>query len=150
METKRDTVTITRVEYERLKTLEQEVAEDAGTARLIARAKRDVGDGASLLPMDVVNRLASGKNPIRVLREFRGESQEELCVAVGIAQSYLSELETGKRKGPLALHRKFAQALGVPLDLLAVIAVTDEEADPRRSAKRKNVIANKKRERGQH
>jgi len=42
----------------------------------------------------------------------------ELAVAVGISQNYLSEIETGRRKGPAGLQKKFARALGVPVDLL--------------------------------
>src|SRR5438309_688808 len=106
-----------RAEYERLKALEQESDKDAGTARLVARTKKEIAGGGPLLPKEVVERLADGKNPIRVLRQFRDLSQVELATSIGITQNYLSDRETGKRKGPLALHRKFAQALGVPLDL---------------------------------
>jgi hypothetical protein len=49
-------------------------------------------------------------------------------------------LEAGNRKGPLALHQKIARALGVPLDLLAPLAVSDEEADPERFAKRRHEV----------
>lgn len=141
-----------RAEYERLKALEQEAKEDAGTARLVAQAKKEVAGGAPLLPMEVVERLANGENPIRVLRKFRGLSQVELAATegIGITQNYLSDLETGKRKGPLALHQKFAQALGVPLDLLATIAVSESESDPARIERRRHVIADIKRQRGQH
>jgi DNA-binding XRE family transcriptional regulator len=130
-----------RVEYERLKKLADEATEDAGTARLVARAKKDIAGGGPLLPKAVVDRLANGENPIRVLREFRDETQMELRVRVGITQGYLSDLETGKRKGPLELHQKIARALGVPLDLLAPIAVSQEEADPVRFANRKRAVA---------
>jgi DNA-binding XRE family transcriptional regulator len=112
---------VPRAEYERLKTLESEVEEDAGTARLIARAKKEIAGGAPLLPKETVDRLANRENPIRVLRQFREETQAELAAAVGITQNYLSDLETGKRKGPLELHQKIARFLGVPLDLLAPI-----------------------------
>src|SRR5437867_4007448 len=105
-----------RAEYERLKALADEAIEDAGTARLVARAKKEIAEGTPLLPKEMVDRLADGENPIRVLREFRGRTQVDLVVAVGITQGYLSDLETGKRKGPLALHQKIAQALGVPLE----------------------------------
>jgi DNA-binding XRE family transcriptional regulator len=141
---------VPRAEYERLKALEQEVEEDSGTARLIARAKREVAGGAPVLPKDVVGRLANGENPIRVLRQFRKETQAELAAAVGIAQNYLSDLETGNRKGPLELHQKIARFLGIPLDLLAPIAVSGKEADPARFTKRKQTIAETKRQRGQH
>ncbi|MGB8400253.1 helix-turn-helix transcriptional regulator [Bradyrhizobium sp.] len=113
---------VPRAEYERLKALEQEAEEDSGTARLVARAKREVADGALVLPKDVVDRLARGENPLRVLRQFRKETQAELAMAVGISQNYLSDLETGNRKGPIELHQKIARYLGIPLDLLAPVA----------------------------
>lgn len=140
-----------RAEYERLRELAREAEEDIGTARLVARAKREVASGAPVLPKEIVDRLANGENPIRVLRQFRGWTQAELATAEGvqITQNYLSDLETGKRKGPLALHRKFAHALGVPLELLSTIAVSEQEADPPRFAKRSQVIADMKRGRGQ-
>src|ERR1700730_18413355 len=139
---------VPRAEYERLKTLESEVEEDAGTARLIARAKKEIAGGAPLLPKDTVDRLANRENPIRVLRQFREETQAERAAAVGITQNYLSDLETGKRKGPLELHQKIARFLGIPLDLLVPISVSAEDADPVRFAKRRQVIADMKRQRG--
>ena len=138
---------VPRAEYERLMLIEQDAKEDAGTARLVARAKKTVAEGAPLLTKQVVDRLANSENPIRVLRQYREESQVELAASVGITQNYLSDLETGKRKGPLELHQKIAQSLGVPLDLLAPIAVSAEEADPARFAKRKQIIAGMKRQR---
>ncbi len=140
---------VPRAEYERLRTLAAEAEEDFGTARLVARAKKEIAGGAPVLPKAVVDRLGNGENPVRVLRQFRDQTQDELATAVGITQNYLSGLETGKRKGPLALHRKFASALGVPLDLLSTIAGSEEESDPSRFAKRRQVIADMKRSRGQ-
>lgn len=131
-------------EYERLKAIAQEAEEDAGTARLVARAKREASGEMPLIPKEVADRLANGENPIRVLREFRDYTQAELVVALEITQGYLSDLETGKRKGPLELHQKISRALRVPLDLLAPIAVSEEEADPRRIAKRKAYVRQRK------
>lgn len=136
-----------RAEYERLKGLAQEAEEDIGTARLVARAKREVADGAPLVPKEVVDRLTNGEDPIRVFREFRGMTQAELVASIEITQGYLSDLETGKRKGPWELHRKIARALDVPLDLLEPVAVPLKEADPARSAKRQQVIADIKKAR---
>src|SRR3954454_17272365 len=138
---------IPRAEYERLKALSDETAEDIGTAKLVARAKQDKG---LLLPIAVVEQLASGENPIRVLRKFRGWTQAELATAesIQITQNYLSDLETGKRKGPFELHRKIAKFLDVPLELLAPIALSAEEADPERFAKRSQVVADVNRKRG--
>ena len=111
-----------RADYERLKKLADEAIEDAGTARLVARARKEVAGGMPLLPKETVDRLANGENPIRVLREFRGQTQLKFAASISIAQGYLSDLESGKRKGPLALHQKIARALNVPLELLAPAA----------------------------
>jgi DNA-binding XRE family transcriptional regulator len=134
-----------RAEYERLKKLADEALEDAGTARLVARAKKEASESTPLLPKEIVDRLADGENPIRVLRKFRDYTQNDLKHAVGITQGYLSDLETGKRKGPFELHRKIARALGVPFELLAPIAVSLAEVDPALAAARKRGIDDIKR-----
>jgi transcriptional regulator with XRE-family HTH domain len=128
-----------RREYERLTALA--VGEDAGVARIVSRARAALAAGHEIvLPKTAVDRLAAGENPIRVLREWRDRTQAELVVSVGITQGYLSDLEAGKRKGPVALHQKIARALAVPIELLLPIAVPNDAADPARSAKRQQVI----------
>jgi DNA-binding XRE family transcriptional regulator len=135
-----------RAEYDRLKAIEQEAIEDAACQRLIDQAKKDVADGAPLLPLATVQRLANGENPIRVLRQFRGMTQADLATAEGvqITQNYLSDLETGKRQGPIALHRKLAKALDVPLDFLDPVLASDHEPAPAR----RKAAASTKRSRG--
>ena len=125
-------------EYERLARLIAD--EDIGTARLVHSACDKITSGREVMvPKAVVDRLAAGENPIRVLREWRAVTQAELVVKIGITQGYLSDLEAGKRKGPVALHQKIARALGVPIDLLLPIAVSEQEADPARIDKRSQV-----------
>jgi len=122
--------------------------EDVGTARVVRNAREKIAAGREVMvPKAVVDRLAAHENPIRVLREWRVMTQDELAVAVGITQGYLSDLEAGKRKGPVALHQKIARALGVPIDLLLSIAVSDQEADPARFAKRSQVVQEMRRSR---
>jgi hypothetical protein len=133
-------------EYERLAALA--VSEDAGTARIVRQARASLAAGHEIvLPKGVVDRLAAGENPIRVLREWRDRTQAELAVSVAITQGYLSDLEAAKRKGPVALHQKIARALAVPIELLLPIAAADEAADPVRFAKRRQVIKEMKKAR---
>ncbi|EJW10178.1 transcriptional regulator, XRE family [Rhodovulum sp. PH10] len=127
---------VPRAEYERLIALAAEAEEDAGTARLVDDALREIAAGAPLFPLAVANALADGENPIRVLRKFRGLTQAELAAASEIGQGYLSDLEGGKRKGPLELHQKIARALGVPLDLLAPAGASPEPASPAKRTRR--------------
>jgi hypothetical protein len=107
-----------RKEYEALATKAAEADEDAGTARLVARARGEIAAGAPLLPKHVVDRLANGENPVRVLREWRDVTQLHLSFKTNLSQGYISDVETGRRKGTAAALRLIADTLKVPLDLL--------------------------------
>jgi Helix-turn-helix len=113
-----------RKEYERLVARADEADEDAGTARIVARAKKEIAEGGVLLPKDVVDRLAAGENPVRVLRKWRerdtpdGMTQMYLSFKTGLSQGYISDIETGRRAGTAAALKLIASVLDVPLDLL--------------------------------
>ena len=107
-----------RKEYEALATKAAEADDDAGTARLVARARGEIAAGAPLLPKHVVDRLANGENPVRVLREWRDVTQLHLSFKTNLSQGYISDVETGRRKGTAAALRLIADTLKVALDLL--------------------------------
>jgi DNA-binding XRE family transcriptional regulator len=114
-----DLAVLPRVEYDRLMALAAQAREDAAASRIVRRSMRAIKESREVvLPKAVADRLANGESPIRVIREWRNLIQGELAVAVGISQNYLSEIETGRRKGPAELQKKVARALGVPMDLL--------------------------------
>ena len=107
-----------RKEYEALVAKAAEADEDKGTARAVGLARDAVAAGAPLLPKEVVDRLAKGDNPVRVLREWRDKPQEYISFKTGLSQGYISDVETGRRNGTVAALRLIADALKVPLDLL--------------------------------
>jgi hypothetical protein len=107
-----------RKEYEALAAKAAEADEDIGTARLVARARKDIAAGAQLIPKVVVDRIAKGESPLRVLREWRDVPQLYLSFKTDIGQGYLSDLENGRRKGTAAVWKRIAKVLDVPLDLL--------------------------------
>ena len=108
-----------RKEYEALVARAAEAHEDIGTARLVARARKEVAAGAPLLPKDLVDRLASGENPVRVVREWRDVTQMYLSSKTSLSQGYISDIENGRRTGTPAALRLIADVLKVPLDLFA-------------------------------
>ena len=69
-----------------------------------------------LLPESFVNELLAGANPVKLWREYRGLTQKVLAGAAGISVPYLSQLESGKRKGSLEVLSAIAAELGVTLD----------------------------------
>jgi hypothetical protein len=107
-----------RKDYEALVARAAEADEDRGTARLVKLARGAITAGAPLLPKRVVDCLAHGQNPVRVLREWRDKPQEYISFKTGLSQGYISDIETGRRNGTTAALRLIADVLKVPLDLL--------------------------------
>ncbi len=95
-----------------------EADEDIGSARLVARARKEIAAGAPLIPKKIVDCIVDGENPLRVLREWRDMTQLALSSKTDIGQGYISDLESGRRKGTTAALKKIAAAMNVPLDLL--------------------------------
>ena len=108
-----------RKEYEALAAKAAEADENTGTAHLVARARKEIAAGSPLIPKEYVDRIANGESALRVLREWRGVTQLYLSAKTNIGQGYLSDLENKRRKGTTTAMRKIAEALKVPLDLLA-------------------------------
>ena len=107
-----------RKEYEVLAAKAAEADEDIGSARLVASARKEIAAGAPLIPKKIVDRIANGENPLRVLREWRDMTQLELSFKADIGQGYISDLESGRRKGTTAALKRIAGTINVPLDLL--------------------------------
>ena len=66
-------------------------------------------------PIEVVDQLLAGQNPISVYRNYRGLTQNALAAA-GINAVYLSQIETGKRTGSAKTLAALAKVLQVTVD----------------------------------
>lgn len=92
-------------------------AEDATDIATVRRFKERLASGEEeLVPAAIVDRLVAGENAIRVWREHRGLSASSLAEKAGIAQAFLSQIETGKRDGTVTTLKKLADALSVTVD----------------------------------
>ena len=79
-------------------------------------AKQAIEQDEELIPSAVTYAILDGKNPIKVWREHRGLTQQQLAGAAGISTPYLSQLESGKRKGSTEALSAIAQALNLTLE----------------------------------
>lgn len=110
-------ITIPRAEYELLR------ARAALSADLLdfGVTKAKPGD---VLPPPLLARLVEGESPVRVWRIHRGLTLTELARSASthgavLGKSYLSQIETRKKRGSLSAMRALARALRVDLDQLA-------------------------------
>jgi ribosome-binding protein aMBF1 (putative translation factor) len=95
--------------YDRLR----EMIEDQEATAAFQRTR-----GQETVPDEILGRLLSGENPIRVWRESRNLSLRTLAAEVGMSSSVLSDMETGKSEGRPAVLRKIARVLNVSTDEL--------------------------------
>ena len=79
-------------------------------------AKQAVEAGEELVPSEVTYAILDGGNPIKVWREYRSITQQSLAEKAGISAAYLSQLESGKRKGTTFALMAIAEALNLALD----------------------------------
>lgn len=78
------------------------------------------GANGNDLPDEVLQKVAMGQlSPIKIIRKFRGMTQDDLAAAAGLSRPYLTEIETGRKEGSIRSLKSIAKALNVPLERLA-------------------------------
>ncbi len=96
-----------------------ELLEDEADAHVIAEFHEAYTAGREfLVPDEIMRRELAGESPIKLWREHRSLTQQELANRAGISKPYLSQIETGKRQGTVETLAAIARSLDVPLDVL--------------------------------
>jgi ribosome-binding protein aMBF1 (putative translation factor) len=113
-----NTVTVSREDWlELLAALDD--AEDRAAVVERSAKERTIGKETlrrSYLTAAEAARLLDGENPVKVWREKQGLSQRALATEAKIGNSYLAEIEAGRKPGSDAAYRKLAAVLGVSPD----------------------------------
>lgn len=92
-------------------------AEEAADAAAVRQFKEQQAKGEEeMLPAAMVDRMLAGESPVRVWREHRGLTAQDLAALAGTSQPDLSQIENGKREGGIETMKKLASALGVTID----------------------------------
>ena len=103
------TVTLTRTAYDALMAWNEELED-----RLAAI---DADDG-SRIPHAVALAIMRGERPLAAFRSHRGLTLRGLAERTGIAASYLSEIERGRKPGSAAALSRIAATLDTTVDAL--------------------------------
>ncbi len=72
---------------------------------------------------------------LRLVREFHNMSQTKLAEKLGISNSYLSEIESGKRGSNISVEllEKYSQVFSIPVSTLLLFS---EDIDPSRPSEK--------------
>lgn len=95
----------------------QEMLEDRDDLAAIDEFQRKLAAGAEeFIPSEMVDRLLSGENLIRVWREYRGLDLAALAEKVDLSPGYLAEVEAGNGVLSESQLARVATALNLTVD----------------------------------
>jgi|ERR1700688_1379643 DNA-binding XRE family transcriptional regulator len=104
-----DIVILSRKEYDRLLVAANDDAVDA------AIAKKAIARNEETLSEVEMDELLAARTPLAFWRKRRGLTQTDLARAAGIAQGFLSEIESGRKTGDVTVLQRIAIALEISL-----------------------------------
>lgn len=80
-------------------------------------------------PLEVIEKIIlKGEHPLKVWREYRHLTQEQLAEAIGgISRAYLSEIESGKKAGSVKVLKSIAAVLDIDVDMIISSLPNDDE-----------------------
>lgn len=110
-----DLAVLPRKDYEALLARLAELEEDEADIALYDARKAEMN---SVLPADVSMRMLKGESLLKAIRNWRDMTQMQVEHRTGIAQGYLSDLESGRRKGTDETLGKLASAYDIPTEWL--------------------------------
>jgi predicted transcriptional regulator len=86
------------------------------TTRVKRRLKRGEDEP---IPFEIVERRVAGESAVKIWREYRGLTHEDLAKASKASRPMIAAIETSRRKGGIDTLKKLAAALRAELDNLA-------------------------------
>src|SRR5882757_7889910 len=93
-----DIVILSRAEYDTLTAGRSDA--DAADAAHANGILADIARGTEiLLTSEQANQLLNAKTPLAFWRRYRGVTQQALSKSIGVAQSFVSEIESGAKTG---------------------------------------------------
>ena len=117
-----DTVTVSKADWAKLmETLED--AEDVAaisTRRALEAETSKEAVRRNYLPVELMERILAGEKPLKIYREHRKLTVAALSELSGVSGSYISEIETGRKRGSVDALKKLSRALELTVDDLLV------------------------------
>ncbi len=108
-------------DYQRL----VDIAEDRADIAATVEAERRRQDGEEYVPVEVIDQLCAGINPVKVWRKYRNLNQKALGQMIGCSAAHVSQIENQEKGASATLWRKLADALDVSVDDLMPVNIHD-------------------------
>ncbi|HYW37992.1 MAG TPA: helix-turn-helix transcriptional regulator [Terriglobales bacterium] len=101
----------------------QKLMEDAGMLADVkaydaARARLEAGDD-ELIPLEITERRLKGEPALRIWRDYRKLTQEQLAKKSKVSRALIAAIETNRKSGSVSTWKKLGAALNVSWEQLA-------------------------------
>jgi DNA-binding XRE family transcriptional regulator len=97
-----------------------EDAEMLADVKAYDAAKARLEDGSDeLIPLEITERRLKGEPALRIWREHRKFTQEQLAKKARVSRALIAAIETKRKTGSVATWKKLGAALDVGWELLA-------------------------------
>jgi DNA-binding XRE family transcriptional regulator len=107
------------IPVERLQKL-LDVAEMLADVKAYDAAKARLEDGEDeLIPLEITERRLRGEAPLRIWREYRKVTQEQLAKKSRVSRALIAAIETNRKAGSVSTWKKLGAALDVGWEQLA-------------------------------
>jgi DNA-binding XRE family transcriptional regulator len=83
-----------------------------------ARARLEDGED-ELVPLEITERRLSGEAALRIWREYRKLTQEQLAKKAKVSRALIAAIETKRKAGSVSSWKKLGAVLDVPWEQLA-------------------------------
>ena len=95
-------------------------AEMLADVRAYEAAKSRLDDGEDeLIPLEITERRLRGEAPLRIWREYRKLTQEQLAKKARMSRALIAAIETKRKAGSVSTWKKLGAALDVGWEQLA-------------------------------
>ena len=112
-------VVLTKADYEALLLGFVGDDEDAEDVAIYDARKAELTRAGVTLPVEVSAAILRGDSRLKAIRNWRDVTQTEIAAKTSIGQGYLSDLESGRRKGTPDTLKLLAEFLNVPLEWIS-------------------------------
>ena len=107
-------VVLPRADFDALLAIARDVEEDADDVAIFDERMATLAEGRDApLPPEISAALLAGATRLRAIRKWKGLTQVEIADRTGLAQGYISDLDSGRKAGTGETMKAVAKALGV-------------------------------------
>lgn len=107
-------VVLARKDFDALLAAAREADEDADDVTIFDERMAALSQGRDApMPVEISTAVLAGATRLRAIRKWKGLTQTELAERTGLAQGYISDLDTGRKTGTAETMEAIAGALAV-------------------------------------